>query len=122
MIIYNIVYIIHFIIVVLLIVVVLLQTGKGSEVGFAFGSGAAQTMFGSSGGKTFITRFTIILAVAFMFTSIFLAIFQARFTGSYQGVLTKVKTQEQPIVPPSTEATESKPIPIDTSEKIPTNK
>lgn len=122
MIIYNIVYIIHFLIVVLLIVVVLLQTGKGSEAGFAFGSGAAQTMFGASGGKSFIRKFTIILAVSFMCTSIFLAIFQARFTGSYQGVLTKVKTHGQPLVPPSTEATDSKSIPIDTNKQIPVDK
>ncbi|MCX7699093.1 MAG: preprotein translocase subunit SecG [Candidatus Goldbacteria bacterium] len=124
MIIYNIVYVIHFIIVVLLIVVVLLQTGKGSEVGFAFGAGAAQTMFGSSGGKTFITRLTIILAVVFMCTSIFLAIFQARFAGSYQGVLTKVKTHEQPVIPKSGEDESNKTIPIDVnkSKEIPVDK
>mgnify|MGYP001331338727 CR=1 FL=1 len=122
MIIYNIVYALHFVIVVLLIIVVLLQTGKGSEVGFAFGSGAAQTMFGSSGGKTFITRFTIILAIAFMCTSIFLAIFQARFAGSYQGVLTKVKTQEQPVAPPPAGNTGNSSIPIDTNNQIPVDK
>lgn len=116
MIIYNLVYILHFIIVVLLIVVVLLQTGKGSEVGFAFGSGAAQTMFGSSGGKTFITRFTIILAVAFMCTSIFLAIFQARFAGSYQGVLTKVKTQQEQPIAPASDNGSNKTIPIDVNK------
>ncbi len=122
MIIYNIVYALHFVIVVLLIIIVLLQTGKGSEVGFAFGAGAAQTMFGSSGGKTFITRFTIILAVAFMCTSIFLAIFQARFAGSYQGVLTKVKTQEQPVVPLSGGSESNKTIPVDVNKEIPVDK
>ncbi|HRU39632.1 MAG TPA: preprotein translocase subunit SecG [Candidatus Goldiibacteriota bacterium] len=105
MLIYNILWIVHLITVILLITVVLLQTGKGSEVGFAFGSGAAQTMFGSSGGKTFITRFTVILAVLFMTTSILLALFQARKIGSYTGVMDKVKTEQtapeksQPAVP-----------------------
>jgi len=122
MIIYNIVYALHFVIVVLLIVVVLLQTGKGSEVGFAFGSGAAQTMFGASGGKSFIRNFTVILAISFMCTSIFLAIFQARFAGSYQGVLTKVKTQEQPVVPPASGGTDSKSIPVDVNKEIPVDK
>ena len=98
MILYNIVWGIHVINVVLLIAVVLLQTGKGSEVGFAFGSGAAQTMLGSGGGKNFITRLTIILAVLFMATSIFLALFQSRKAANYQGVLDKVKT-EAPAVP-----------------------
>lgn len=98
MLIYNILWIVHLITVILLIAVVLLQTGKGSEVGFAFGSGAAQTMFGSSGGKTFITRFTVILAVLFMTTSILLALMQARKAGNYSGVMDAVKT-EQPAVP-----------------------
>jgi preprotein translocase subunit SecG len=98
MIIYKLVMIIHVVNVILLIAVVLLQTGKGSEVGFAFGSGAAQTMFGSSGGKTFITRFTVVLAVLFMFTSIFLAFYQAKVVGGYKGVMDNVKT-EQPVAP-----------------------
>jgi preprotein translocase subunit SecG len=98
MFIYKLVLIVHVINVILLIAVVLLQTGKGSEVGFAFGSGAAQTMFGSSGGKTFITRFTVILAVLFMGTSIFLALFQAKKFGTYKGVMDNVKT-EQPAAP-----------------------
>lgn len=100
MFIYNLVLVIHVINVVLLIAVVLLQTGKGSEVGFAFGAGAAQTMFGSSGGKSFITRFTVILAVLFMCTSIFLAFFQAKKFGEYKGVMDTVKT-EQPAMPPA---------------------
>ena len=101
MLLYNIVWGIHVINVILLICIVLLQTGKGSEVGFAFGSGAAQTMLGSGGGKTFITRLTIILAVLFMATSIFLALFQSRKANNYQGVLNTVKT-EAPAVPGAT--------------------
>ena len=99
MLLYKIVWALHVINVILLIVIVLLQTGKGSEVGFAFGQGAANTMFGSSGGKTFITRFTIILAILFMGTSIFLALYQAKAIGGYKGVMDKVKKQEQPVVP-----------------------
>jgi preprotein translocase subunit SecG len=96
MIIYKLVMVLHVVNVILLIAVVLLQTGKGSEVGFAFGSGAAQTMFGSSGGKSFITNFTVVLAVLFMCTSIFLAFFQAKIAGGYKGVMDNVKT-EQPV-------------------------
>jgi preprotein translocase subunit SecG len=96
MLLYKLVLLIHTLNVILLIAVVLLQTGKGSEVGFAFGSGAAQTMFGSSGGKTFITRLTVVLAVLFMSTSIFLALYQAKNMGTYKGVMDNVKT-EQPV-------------------------
>jgi len=116
MLLYKIVWAVHVINVVLLIVVVLLQTGKGSEVGFAFGQGAANTMFGSSGGKTFITRFTIILAVLFMGTSIFLALYQAKKIGGYKGVMSKVKQQEAPAVPgggqPAVPAEESQKRPV----------
>jgi preprotein translocase subunit SecG len=91
MLIYKLIWAVHFIDAFLLIVVVLLQTGKGSEVGFAFGSGAAQTMFGSSGGKKFITKFTIFLAVLFMTTSITLALIQAKKIGGYKGVMKSVK-------------------------------
>ena len=44
---------------------VLLQQGKGADVGAAFGSGSSNTMFGSSGGASFMTRVTTWLAVAF---------------------------------------------------------
>jgi preprotein translocase subunit SecG len=90
---HNIVLVIHVINALLLIVIVLLQTGKGSEVGFAFGAGAAQTMFGSGGGKTFITRFTITVAVIFMVTSLSLALMQTKGSGGYKGVIDSVKTQ-----------------------------
>ena len=41
--------IIHIVISIALIMIVLLQTGRGSEIGAAFGSGSSQTLFGSSG-------------------------------------------------------------------------
>lgn len=117
---YKIVWAVHVINVILLIVVVLLQTGKGSEVGFAFGQGAAQTMFGSGGGKTFITRFTIILAVLFMGTSIFLALYQAR-AGGYGGVMKEAQKQKQqqqqqqtaPAVPAEAGQTGGEAVPAD---------
>ena len=50
-----------------LILIVLLQTGKGAEMGAAFG-GASQTLFGGSGGTTFLSKLTTGAAVAFMIT------------------------------------------------------
>jgi protein translocase SecG subunit len=41
--------IIHIIIAIGLILIVLLQTGRGSDIGAAFGGGSSQTLFGSSG-------------------------------------------------------------------------
>ena len=56
-----------------LILVVLLQTGKGAAMGSAFGGGASQTMFGSSGAGNFLTKLTTAAAVVFMVTSLTLA-------------------------------------------------
>lgn len=56
-----------------LIGLVLLQQGKGADVGAAFGSGASQTVFGSRGSGSFLTRATAILATLFFITSLALA-------------------------------------------------
>ncbi len=65
--------IVHVIVCIALILIVLLQTGKGSDMGAAFGGGSSQTLFGSSGASTFLGKATTIVAVVFMITSIGLA-------------------------------------------------
>ena len=52
---------------------VLLQQGRGADVGAAFGSGAANTMFGSSGSASFLTKLTVWLAIGFFLISFGLA-------------------------------------------------
>ncbi len=44
---------------------VLIQHGKGADVGAAFGSGSAGSLFGSSGAANFLSRTTAALAVVF---------------------------------------------------------
>ncbi|MBP1733403.1 MAG: secG [Deltaproteobacteria bacterium] len=66
----TIVAIIHVLVSVALIFIVLLQTGRGSEIGAAFGSGASQTLFGSSGTTGFMTKVTSAAVVIFMVTSL----------------------------------------------------
>ena len=63
--------IVHIIICVVLIMVVLLQTGKGAEMGAAFG-GSTQTVFGSSGPAGFLSKMTTAVAVLFMITTLML--------------------------------------------------
>ena len=53
---------------------VLIQQGKGADMGASFGSGASQTVFGSSGSGNVLTRSTTILAIIFFVTSLGLAI------------------------------------------------
>ncbi len=52
---------------------VLLQHGKGADVGAAFGSGSANTVFGSAGSGSFLTRLTVWLAIGFFLISFGLA-------------------------------------------------
>ena len=63
--------VVHVIVSVLLVLVVLLQSGRGAELGAAFGS-VGQASFGR-GRPTFLSRFTKGLAVVFMSTSLVLA-------------------------------------------------
>ena len=62
----------HIAVAVFLILVVLLQTGKGAEMGAAFG-GSSQTLFGSGGPAGFMAKLTSAAAVCFMLTSLGLA-------------------------------------------------
>ncbi len=65
--------VLHIIAALFLILVVLLQQGKGASMGAAFGAGSSQTMFGSSGSKSFLTKLTAGAAALFMITSLTLA-------------------------------------------------
>jgi preprotein translocase subunit SecG len=64
---YTITVIFHILACMALILIVLLQTGKGAEMGAAFG-GASQTLFGGSGGTTFLSKLTTGAAIVFMIT------------------------------------------------------
>lgn len=48
-----------------LAVLIMLQQGKGADVGAAFGSGASNTVFGSAGTGSALTRATTWLAIGF---------------------------------------------------------
>jgi preprotein translocase subunit SecG len=65
--------IVHVVVCVALIMIVLLQTGKGADMGAAFGGGSSQTLFGSTGASTFLSKATTIAAIIFMVTSLWLA-------------------------------------------------
>ncbi len=81
--------IIHIVVCIALIMIVLLQTGKGADMGAAFGGGSSQTLFGNTG-ATFLGKMTTGVAIVFMLTSLSLAYFSSRQTGS--SVMSDVKT------------------------------
>ena len=65
--------VIHVVVCIALIMIVLLQTGKGADMGAAFGGGSSQTLFGSTGASTFLSKATTAAAIVFMLTSLTLA-------------------------------------------------
>ncbi len=71
----TLVVVVHVVIAVALVGLVLIQQGKGADAGAAFGGGASQTVFGSQGSGSFLTRITTILAIVFFVTSFSLAVF-----------------------------------------------
>ncbi len=79
--------VVHVIAALSIIGLVLLQHGKGADMGAAFGSGSAGSVFGSSGSANFLSRTTAVMAVVFFVSSISLTIFTGKATGS-KGVMT----------------------------------
>ena len=65
--------ILHIVVCIALIMIVLLQTGKGADIGAAFGGGSSSTLFGSTGASTFLSKATTAAAIVFMLTSLGLA-------------------------------------------------
>jgi preprotein translocase subunit SecG len=86
---YTVTVVFHVLACMALILIVLLQTGKGAEMGAAFG-GASQTLFGGSGGTTFLSKLTTGAAIAFMITCLGLTYLSA-------GPSTKSVMEEVPV-------------------------
>jgi preprotein translocase subunit SecG len=97
--------ILHILVCLGLIGIVLIQGGKGAEVGATFGAGSSQTIFGASGGQTFLGKLTTGAAVIFMLTSLALAFFWGRPGGDSvmpsQVVPSTPPAQSMPTAPPA---------------------
>lgn len=80
-----------------IIVLVLVQHGKGADVGAAFGSGSAGSVFGSAGSANFLSRMTAGLALVFFVTSIGLSFLSNKKTAG-KGVMANqpAATQKAP--------------------------
>jgi preprotein translocase subunit SecG len=90
----------HVFVCIALIIIVLLQAGKGAEMGASFGAGASQTVFGATGGRSFMSRLTAGAAIIFMLTSLTLAYFYSR-SGSASVMPTTVAPQTPEAEPPA---------------------
>tara|TARA_Y100000768_G_scaffold382475_1_gene362881 strand:- start:47 stop:364 length:318 start_codon:yes stop_codon:yes gene_type:complete len=56
-----------------IIVLVLLQQGKGSDLGSAFGGGSSNSMFGALGPSNFIGKLTYMIVAVWLILSLLLA-------------------------------------------------
>ena len=90
---------IHVVVCIALIMIVLLQTGKGADMGAAFGGGSSQTLFGSTGASTFLSKATTAAAIIFMLTSLVLAYMSSRGTGD--SIMDKAAAPVEQTVPAS---------------------
>lgn len=120
---YVLLIVIHVLACLILIAVILLQAGKGGGLAETFGGGGGgfQSLFGTKA-STFLTRATAIFAVAFLVTSLSLAILSTKRGKSLleQEILTgeKVKPAEQKEAPPQPVAQEA-PQPAPGGEQAP---
>jgi preprotein translocase subunit SecG len=92
----TLVWVVHVLTAIVLIGLVLIQHGKGADMGAAFGTGSAGSLFGSSGSANFLSRSTAVFATIFFLTSLSLTYIYAHPTQS-QGVMDKVDSSK--IVP-----------------------
>tara|TARA_B100001248_G_scaffold158965_1_gene119881 strand:- start:189 stop:488 length:300 start_codon:yes stop_codon:yes gene_type:complete len=81
-----------------LILIILLQQGKGSDIGSAFGAGSSNTMFGSSSSSNPLTKVTAIIAAIFLILSLSIT-YISRSSMIEESPLIEVEIDETGILP-----------------------
>jgi preprotein translocase subunit SecG len=116
---------IHLIVCFLMIAAILLQAGKGAEIGASFG-GSSQTVFGSRGPGTFLSKVTVGAAIIFMLSSLSLAVLSRQANTSSTVIdlhptthheSSSSSTEETTTVAPTTEAETSSAAPPEASSE-----
>ncbi|HEY5931999.1 MAG TPA: preprotein translocase subunit SecG [Nitrospira sp.] len=95
---YTLIVIVHIFICFLMIGAILLQSGKGAEIGAAFG-GSSQTVFGSRGPANFLSKLTVVVAAVFMVTSLTLAILAKQRNSA--STIIDMQPKSEPTAPPA---------------------
>ncbi|MBI5641781.1 MAG: preprotein translocase subunit SecG [Nitrospirae bacterium] len=107
MILSTLILVLHIIVCIFLIFIVLIQSGKGAELGAAFG-GSSQTLFGARGAATFFSKMTTIAAIVFMMTSLALAVVTSK--GSSVVKKVPVATEQKKNIPQGPQGPISGPV------------
>ena len=81
-----------------LVLIILLQQGKGSDIGSAFGAGSSNTMFGSSSSSNPLTKVTAIIAAIFLILSLSIT-YISRSSMIEESPLIEVEIDETGILP-----------------------
>ena len=88
----------YIVISITLILLVLLQQGKGSDIGSAFGGGSSNAMFGSSGPSNPLTKITAVISAIFLVLSLSITYISRNSSQDDLGVDTSV-VEETGILP-----------------------
>ncbi len=98
----TLVWVVHVVTAAVLIGLVLMQHGKGADMGAAFGTGSAGSLFGSSGSANFLSRSTAVAATLFFITSLALTYIYSH-PAQQQGVMDRVKPVAADVAPAAPE-------------------
>ena len=87
--------VIHLVAAIAIVVLILLQQGRGADMGAAFGGGgSSQSLFGSRGSATFLSRVTGGLALLFFITALSLAYIYTRESATTNSVVKETISAE----------------------------
>ncbi|HEX9818048.1 MAG TPA: preprotein translocase subunit SecG [Methylomirabilota bacterium] len=104
--------ILHVLMCFLIIGIVLMQSGKGADIGSAFGGAGSQAVFGSMGTPTVVGKITTVVAILFTVTSFTLALLGGERASS-------VVREPAPVTAPAAPATPSAPAPAPPANPAP---
>ena len=81
-----------------LVLIILLQQGKGSDIGSAFGAGSSNTMFGTSSSSNPLTMVTAVLAAVFLILSLSIT-YLSRSSLNQESSIDQIEIEESGILP-----------------------
>ena len=81
-----------------LVLIILLQQGKGSDIGSAFGAGSSNTMFGTSSSSNPLTKITAVLAAVFLILSLSIT-YLSRSSLNQESSIDQIEIEESGILP-----------------------
>ena len=102
-----------------IIAIVLLQSGKGADIGSAFGGAGSQAVFGSMGTPTLLGKVTTAVAIVFTITSFSLALLGGERSSSVVREPASAPATSAPATPAPSTPTPSTPAPATPSAPAP---